>query len=350
MGKIDTSEWGMFHLYDLFEISMGNKFDKTKMTYKQNGINFIGRSYMNNGVATSVDYVLDKKTNVEVKPYKAGDITIAMGGSIGSAFIQEKDFYTSQNVCVLHTNNQSVTFHAKLFVIASIQASCANYEAFVDELNRHIKTDFIIYLPIDNDGNPNWKYMSEYMRDIEARTCDKISRLERVIRYRGCAIDVSNWKGFKVGELFDIYLSKDDIQPKNIVDGKTPLVSSGKDNNGIMAYIENDSAKLWNSNTLTVDMFGKVFYQPNSYYCVSHGRVNILVPKNNMEKYELMFIATVIERITLSKYNFTQMCTSKKLKNDIIYLPTKNGSLDCNYMEVFMKNIEKQVKEKLMIV
>ena len=117
-----------------------------------------------------------------------------------------------------------------------------------------------------------------------------------------------------------------------------------------MAYIENDSAKLWNSNTLTVDMFGKVFYQPNSYYCVSHGRVNILVPKNNMEKYELMFIATVIERITLSKYNFTQMCTSKKLKNDIIYLPTKNGSLDCNYMEAFMTNIEKQVKEKIMIV
>ena len=180
-------------------------------------------------------------------------------------------------------------------------------------------------------------------------TCE-ISRLERAIRYRGCAIDVSNWKGFKVGELFDIYLSKDDIQPKNIVDGKTPLVSSGKDNNGIMAYIENDSAKLWNSNTLTVDMFGKVFYQPNSYYCVSHGRVNILVPKNNMEKYELMFIATVIERITLSKYNFIQMCTSKKLKNDIIYLPTKNGTLDCNYMETFMKNIEKQVKEKLMIV
>ena len=285
--------------------------------------------------------------NVEpTKIFKGNAITISINYA-QNVFYQKNDFCASVNIAIIR--NKHLDEYSGRF-ICSILHKLHQRFTYTDKISKEIINNEEIPLPIDNDGNPNWNYMNEYMRDIEARTCDKISRLERVIRYRGCAIDVSNWKEFKVGELFDIYLSKDDIQPKNIIDGKTPLVSSGKDNNGIMAYIENDSAKLWNSNTLTVDMFGKVFYQPNSYYCVSHGRVNILVPKNNMEKYELMFIATTIEMITLLKYSFTQMCTSKKLKNDIIYLPTRNGSLDCNYMEAFMKNIEKQVKEKIMIV
>ncbi|MBO7126655.1 restriction endonuclease subunit S [bacterium] len=80
-------------------------------------------------------------------------------------------------------------------------------------------------------------------------------------------INTNGWKKFKIGELFTTVLSKDDIQPKNIVQGDTPLISSGKTNNGIVAFIESKKSKLWNPGTITVDMFGKAFYQPNPYYC-----------------------------------------------------------------------------------
>lgn len=167
--RVDTRGWGKFHLYDIFSISMGNKFDRSKMCEVDEGINFVGRSALTNGVACAVTPVEDKKGNT-VQPYPAGDITVALGGSIGAAFVQDKEFYTSQNVCVLHTNDPSISEKVKWFVAASITASCGNYEAFTDELNRHIRTDFIIRLPVDKTGQPDWAYMEEYMKIVQEKT------------------------------------------------------------------------------------------------------------------------------------------------------------------------------------
>lgn len=176
--KVDKREWGEFHLYDIFSISMGNKFDRSKMCEVDEGINFVGRSALTNGVACAVTSVEDKKGNT-VQPYPAGDITIALGGSIGAAFVQDREFYTSQNVCVLHTDDPSITERAKWFVSASITASCGNYEAFTDELNRHIKTDFIIRLPVDKTGQPDWGYMEEYMRKVEEKAKNVLNHFEK---------------------------------------------------------------------------------------------------------------------------------------------------------------------------
>lgn len=100
---------------------------------------------------------------------------------IGAAFVQDKEFYTSQNVCVLHTDNHSITERAKWFVAASITASCGNYEAFTDELNRHIRTDFIIRLPMDKTGQPDWTYMEEYMRKVEERVKATMGKYEMTV-------------------------------------------------------------------------------------------------------------------------------------------------------------------------
>lgn len=175
--KVDTREWGEFHLYDIFSISMGNKFDRSKMCEVDEGINFVGRSALTNGVACAVTSVEDKKGNT-VQPYPAGDITIALGGSIGAAFVQDREFYTSQNVCVLHTDDPSITERVKWFVAASITASCGNYEAFTDELNRHIRTDFTIRLPVDKTCQPDLAYMEEYMREVEERVKATIGELK----------------------------------------------------------------------------------------------------------------------------------------------------------------------------
>lgn len=176
--KVDTREWGEFHLYDIFSISMGNKFDRSKMCEVDEGINFVGRSALTNGVACAVTSVEDKKGNT-VQPYPAGDITIALGGSIGAAFVQDREFYTSQNVCVLHTDDPSITERVKWFVAASITASCGNYEAFTDELNRHIRTDFTIRLPMDKTGQPDWAYMEEYMRNVEEKAKNVLNHFEK---------------------------------------------------------------------------------------------------------------------------------------------------------------------------
>lgn len=161
-------------------------------------------------------------------------------------------------------------------------------------------------------------------------------------------IDTSGWKEFRIGDLFEACLSKDDIQPKDFVEGKIPLVSSGKENNGIIAFVEDKKARLWEANTLTIDMFGKVFYQENPYFAVSHGRVNILLPKISMAKGCLQFMGCAIEKVTLQKYAFNEMCTGTKVLKDNIKLPAApDGAPDWAYMESYMANLEAKVAESL---
>ena len=164
-------------------------------------------------------------------------------------------------------------------------------------------------------------------------------------------IDISNWGEFKVGDLFNIELAKGDIQAKLSNEGNIPLVSSGMTNNGICKYIsETNQSELFPSNSITVDMFGKAFYQNTQFYAVGHGRVNILIPKEKIKMTENIgkFICSIIEKTTSQKYQFNNMCSSKALIYHKIKLPIdKNGEPDWNYMESYMKHIEKLSQEKL---
>ena len=164
-------------------------------------------------------------------------------------------------------------------------------------------------------------------------------------------IDTSGWKEFRIGDLFEACLSKDDIQPKDFVEGDVPLVSSGKENNGIIAFVEDKKARLWEENTLTIDMFGKVFYQEKPYFAVSHGRVNILLPKISMTKGCLQFMGCAIEKVALQKYAFNEMCTGTKVLKDNIKLPsTPDGEPDWAYMESYMAIFETKVAESLTLL
>lgn len=173
--KIDIAEWGEFHLYDIFDIDSGSKMDKIAMKFDNPTINFVGRSGVNNGVTAVVDEVKD------YVPYKAGNLTLALGGAyLGSCFVQEKDFYTSQNVVVL-SPKEDISFYAKEFICAVIfKEGNTHYKAFIDELNRHIKTDFIIKLPVDSQGKPNYEYMDKYMVEVLNKTKNKLSCLNNI--------------------------------------------------------------------------------------------------------------------------------------------------------------------------
>lgn len=162
-------------------------------------------------------------------------------------------------------------------------------------------------------------------------------------------ININTWKEFNIIDLFEIKLSSDDLQPGKLVDGNIPLVSSGKTNNGIVMYIEEQKeATLYNENTITIDMFGKAFYQSKRYYAVSHGRVNILIPKYKLTKNIGMFLVSVFEKSFEEKYSFTTMCSSTLLKREKIKLPSDNkGNPDWELMEKYMENIKEQVNKSL---
>lgn len=164
--KLNVGMWKFFYLKDLCKIMMGNKMDYTNMTFEMPAVNFVGRSADDEGVAGKVDLVYDINGNV-ICPYKAGLITVALGGSLGSAYVQTEDFYTSQNVSVLEFD-EGISVKTKLFITTCIMNECKyKYYPFGRELNTHIRKDFGFTLPvvIDDNGNPEI--------DSSKRFCDE---------------------------------------------------------------------------------------------------------------------------------------------------------------------------------
>lgn len=174
--KINTVEWADFHLYDIFEINSGTKLDKAKMDTTTPKINFVGRSNFNNGITQKVNEIQG------LKPYESGCLTLALGGAyLGSCFIQEEPFYTSQNVIVL-IPKENISFAAKHFIATTIfKESQNNYRAFIKELNSHIKRDFKIKLPVKMDGTPDYDYMTEFINKIKHQSINILNNLSTVI-------------------------------------------------------------------------------------------------------------------------------------------------------------------------
>lgn len=170
--KIDTKNWRTYHLYDIFEIDSGTKLDKAKMNTTTPKINFVGRSNFNNGITQKVNEIQG------LHPYEPGSLTLALGGAyLGSCFIQEEPFYTSQNVVVLIPKTD-ISFEAKQFIATAIfKESQNNYRAFIKELNAHIKRDFVIKLPANDDGTPNYDYMSDYMKAANEKAAYTLGQL-----------------------------------------------------------------------------------------------------------------------------------------------------------------------------
>ena len=160
---IGIKNWKRFHLYDddLFDIDMGTKLDRVKMAQVNPDVNFVGRANTNNGITARVDSIDG------LEPYSTGNMTLSLGGEyLGSCFVQPDKFYTSQNVVVL-IPKWDMSFEVKQFIATMIfRESRSYYKAFIDELNRHIKTDFSFYLPVDDAGKPEWGHMEEYMRSV----------------------------------------------------------------------------------------------------------------------------------------------------------------------------------------
>ena len=135
-------------LNSIFEISRGNKFDFNKMVEASSGehsIAFIRRSAEKNGLAAFVE----KVENIE--PYESGLITVALGGSALSSFVQPWPFYTAQNIDVLHPCCD-MSLDVKLYYCLCIEANRFRYSTYGREANRTLHTIEVPAL----DQIPSW--------------------------------------------------------------------------------------------------------------------------------------------------------------------------------------------------
>lgn len=346
--KIDVTNWKRFNLYDdkLFIIDSGNKFDKSKMTAINPNINFIGRSSVNNGITCVVD-----KINA-IEPYKAGNLTIALGGEyLGSCFVQEKDFYTSQNVNVLIPKWNMSDYVKRFISYVIFKESRTYYKAFEDELNRHITTDFSILLPVDDKGVPNWVFMEDYIKSVELSAKTRLEILAHV-KGKKTRIDITGFKSFVVGDLFDIHptCSYKMTNSALIDGGENPVLANSAYNNGVGGHSSLQTTEKGNMITFsdTVDA-NTIFYQENDFIGYSHvqGLYSVGKYAECWTKYSLLYFAFIFKaRAKIKGFDY-----GNKFRRDIaskldILLPVNDyDEIDFAYMEKYMKSVEKKSKE-----
>lgn len=324
-----TSNWKKFYLHDIFTIDMGSKLDDNKMSHEKPCINFVSRTSNNNGVSDVVDLIEG------LEPYSENLITIALGGSLGSCFLQTKPFYTGQNVCVL-AEKEKLSIQVKLFLTEIIMFECqVKYTPFGRELNRHIRKDFELFLPIcyEEDGAtprmddsctyskegyiPDFKYMEDYIKGLKYKPLTT----EKAVTNTPVLSETNRWKEFKVHRLFKLVHGK--ANDGLLEDGTDCIYLGAKRNDcGFMRYCKFD-AKLTHTGNCVVFItngqgsVGYAFYKNDEPFIATidlvMGYANFLTPAIGN------FIAAVLckER---PKYSHGRKW-KKTLQNTIIKLP-----------------------------
>lgn len=132
-----------------------------------------------------------------------------------------------------------------------------------------------------------------------------------------------------------------DIQKVNINGKGDYVITAGLTNNGVLGRTD-IKAKIFEADTITVDMFGSVFYRNFRYKMVTHARVFSLSPKFEINDLSGLFISNSLNKFQ-SYFGYENMCSWEKIKNFSISLPvTSAGEIDFDFMESFIRELEEE--------
>lgn len=168
-------------------------------------------------------------------------------------------------------------------------------------------------------------------------------------------IDIDKWKEFKIGDLFDIHPTKAYKMNNSSLlaeDGINPVVVNSCYNNGIGGYTNYECTEEGNmitfSDTTSAD---SIFYQKDNFVGYPHvqGMYPIGKYKDKWSEYIYLFFVTLFREKAINlNYDYVNKFTRESAKEIMIKLPVDNKeNPDWNYMERYMKNIEKQSKESI---
>ena len=157
------------------------------------------------------------------------------------------------------------------------------------------------------------------------------------------SVCIKNWKEYNLKDIgFSVFHGCRQKQADR-EDGNIPLLTAGKENQGVATYIGNPLCQYKDS--ITVDMFGNCFFHKGVY----SGDDNIYFFINaKLNDYIKIFIASVINKQNSTLYDFNSQFRQPQADTLTVLLPSKtNNTPDWEYMESYMKNIMQESEKQL---
>ena len=153
------------------------------------------------------------------------------------------------------------------------------------------------------------------------------------------------FKKFKIIDVFDVRntkcVARNQISPGS---GVVPYLTAGNTDNAVGAYIS--CRKEWLDDGNCVFIGGKtmvVTYQEHDFVSNdSHNLALYLKDKSHRTSRVQQYLVTIVNKALSHKYYWGDSISKNKIQNDVFYLPvTSNGHIDFDYMERYIRAIEK---------
>lgn len=316
MLNLSDRDWREFFIEEVCEIHSGVRLTKADM--RPGKTPFIGASDCNNGITAFVS-----NTN---NSYKANVLGVNYNGSIAESFFHPYAALFSDDVKQFEIKVKNPTKYMYLFLKTVILQQKSKF-AYGYKFNEQRMRRQIILLPVSSDGDPDWHFMEEFIKERESGLMAKyMTFIQREIVLLenmpggGQSLDDLEWREFSIRDIFDLVQRGKRIIRADQVAGQVPYISAKAENNGFDSMCGNSTGVRKFKDCITVANSGSVgasFYHPYAFVASDHVTA---LRRMEANKFQYLFLKTLLSRLG-EKYSFNREMTDSRLKKEKIILP-----------------------------
>ena len=277
------------------------------------------------------------------EPTEIGGVLTIDSATDGYVSYQLNDFIATDHVEKIMGKTGKINKYIGLFLKTAIDKSKLGKYSYGYKFSQKRIIRQKIKLPIDNNGNPNWQFMEDYIRQEMKEQSQKIVDYyeNKLLKLGFNLLDLEvEWKEFFFTDIFKEVKRGKRLTKGNQKEGDIPYVSSTALNNGIDNFISNNKGVRRYKNNLSIANSGSVgscFYHKYEYIASDH--ITTLTCKNADENI-YKFMSTIIKRLE-SKYSFNREINDTRISREKLILPIdKDGNPHWEYMSKFIQNLE----------
>ncbi|KRN46201.1 restriction endonuclease subunit S [Weissella viridescens] len=287
---------------------------------------------------------------------------IALGVTLPAVSFQPEEFGASQ---VITIKSPKLNRYTGNYIVTAISKHLVDF-SYGNKPGLKIYKNMKITLPVTTEGFPDWQYMSDYVKKIEADYVKKIeaylqtlgysdvesvrlTETDREVLYRH---ENAEFADFFINELFEV-INTHSILKEDVVfgSGKVPYVTATEANNAVTAYIEYESNLMENGDCILIG--GKtlvITYQYNNFFSNdSHNLALYWKLNGNLTKEMNLYFVSALQKSMHQKYTWGNSISKKKIAGDKVTIPidVATGRPDTQLMEDYIKVIEKKTVASL---
>lgn len=282
--------------------------------------------------------------------------TVSFGQDTATMFYQERPYFTGDKIKVLQCKYTQFSKQNAIFIVLALEKAFSSFSWGASSFNVKIIEETKITLPT-KDGAIDFAFMEDFISEIEKQP---LTALENYLTVTGLknynltkeeeetlnSLDKVQWKEYNLNDLYGNATRGKRLKSADRTTGKLPFVTAGEADTGISDFIGN-KVTIFSKNTTTIDMFGSAKYRNYSYGGDDHIAV---VHTEKVPKYAAIFVTSAIHKVSYAgQFSYSRNFYAKDADELNIFLPTKNGTPDYDFMNTYIKAIHKVVIKEVVL-